>query len=64
MIEDIFNENPVVDDKPRKNFDELDAEVIRKLKSNEINVDETVKTLEKWYKGELLYSRAERGSYQ
>lgn len=51
MYEDIFNENPVVEEKPRKNYDELDAEVIRKLQNNEINVDETVKNLEKWYKG-------------
>lgn len=53
MFEDIFNENPVVEEKPTKNFDELDAEVIRKLQNNEINVDDTVKNLEKWYKGEF-----------
>lgn len=50
---DIFNQNPVVDDKPKKNYDELDVEVIKKLQSNQINVDETVKNLEKWYKGEF-----------
>lgn len=53
MYEDIFNENPVIEEKPKVNYDELDAEVIKKLQSNEINVDETVKNLEKWYKGEL-----------
>lgn len=50
---DIFNQNPVVDDKPKKNYDELDVEVIKKLQNNQINVDETVKNLEKWYKGEF-----------
>lgn len=53
MIEDIFNENPVIEKKVEKNFDELDAEVIKKLCSNEINIDATVKSLEKWYKGEF-----------
>jgi hypothetical protein len=52
MYEDIFDENPVIEEKPKKNFDELDAEVIKKLQNNEINVDETVKSLEKWYRGE------------
>lgn len=51
MYEDIFNENPVIEEKPKKNYDELDDEVIRKLQNNEINIDETVKNLEKWYKG-------------
>lgn len=52
MFADIFNENPVLEEKPRKNFDELNAGAIKKLQSNEINVDETVRNLEKWYKGE------------
>lgn len=52
MLEDIFNENPVNEQKPKKDFDKLDAEVIRKLQNNEISVDETVRNLEKWYKGE------------
>lgn len=37
--------------KPKKNYDELDAEVVEKLRKNEINVDEVVKNLEKLYKG-------------
>lgn len=53
MIADIFNENPVVEMKERKNFKELDAIAIKKLCSNEINIDATVKSLEKWYKGKL-----------
>lgn len=53
MYEHIFNENSVIGEKPRKNFDEADAEVIKKLQSNEINIDETVKNLEKWYKGKM-----------
>lgn len=52
MFEDIFNETPILEEKTKKNFDELDAEVIKKLQNHEINVDETVKSLEKWYKGE------------
>lgn len=52
MFEDIFNESPVLEEKTKKNFDELDAAVIKKLQNHEINVDETVKSLEKWYKGE------------
>lgn len=48
----IFNENPIEEEKPEKNFNELDAEVIRKLQNDEIDVDEVVKNLEKWYKGE------------
>lgn len=55
MFEDIFSENLVLEDKAKKNFDELDAEVIRKLHSNEINVEETAKNLEKWYKGENIF---------
>lgn len=50
MYEDIFNESP--EEKPTKNYDELDDELMRKLRNNEINIDETVKTLEKLYKGE------------
>lgn len=55
MFEDIFNETPVSEEKPRKNFDELDAEVIKKLQNHETNVDETVKSLEQWYRGEQNY---------
>lgn len=55
MFEDIFSENLVLEDKPKKNFDELDAEVMRKLQCNEINVEETAKNLEKWYKGETFF---------
>ncbi|CRK88734.1 CLUMA_CG002597, isoform A [Clunio marinus] len=54
MIENIFNENSASDEVPKKNYDELDEEVITKLRNNEITVDETVKNLEKWYKDELL----------
>lgn len=53
MIQDIYIENSANEDNPRKPFDDLDAEVIEKLKSNLINVDETVKGLEKWYKGKI-----------
>lgn len=52
MLEDIFHENLPIEENPRKNFDELDAQVIKKLQNNEINVKETAKSLEKWYKGE------------
>ena len=51
MIEDIFNESHLIQETPRKNYDELDAEVIRKLQNHEVNDDEIVKSLEKWYKG-------------
>ena len=53
MFEDIFNENCVIEEKPRKNFDEADAEVIRKLQNNELNVEEIVRNLEKSYKGKI-----------
>lgn len=53
MLEDIFNENAVIEEKSQKNYDEIDAEVIRKLQSNEVNVDEVVRILEKTYKGKL-----------
>jgi hypothetical protein len=46
-----FDENIVDIQVPKKNFDELDAEVIDKLQKNKINVDEVVKNLEKLYKG-------------
>lgn len=52
MFEDIFNENPILEDVPRKNFNQLDSSAIEKLQKNLINVDETVKNLEQWYKGE------------
>lgn len=51
MFEDIFNEKPVVEEDPKKNYDEADAQVMKKLQNNEVNVDEVVKDLEKWYKG-------------
>lgn len=54
MYEHIFNENLVIEEKPRKNFDEADSSLIKKLQNNEINVDETVRNLEKWYKGKLI----------
>ena len=38
-----------------KNYDELDEEVVEKLRNNEINVDEVVRNLEKLYKGEFLH---------
>lgn len=46
-----FEESIESSPKPKKNFDELDAEVVEKLRKNEINVDEVVKNLEKLYKG-------------
>lgn len=54
MFEDIFNQNPVIEDKPRPDYDKLDAEAIEKLKNGEINVDEVCRNLEKWYKGEIF----------
>ena len=59
----IFNENPIEEEKPEKNFDELDAEVIRKLQNEEIDVDELVKNLEKWYKGEKKKKIILRGGF-
>lgn len=50
-MEDIFNEKPVIKTTPKINYDELDAAVIKKLCSNEIDIERTVKNLEKWYKG-------------
>lgn len=41
--------------KEKKNFDELDAQVVEKLRNNEINVDEVVKNLEKLYKGKKKF---------
>lgn len=46
-----IDDSPVIEEKPRKNYDELDSELIKKLQNNEINVDEVVKNLEKLYKG-------------
>lgn len=57
-----FEENPVLEDKPKINYDERDSELIEKLRRNEINVDETIKNLEKLYKGKVLDS--ERKSLQ
>lgn len=57
-----FEENPVLEDKPKINYDERDSELIEKLRRNEINVDETIKNLEKLYKGKFLDS--ERKSLQ
>lgn len=51
-----FEENLIIEQKPKINYDELDAELIEKLRNNEINVDETVKNLEKLYKGEWKFS--------
>lgn len=53
MYEHIFNEGLVIEDKPRKDYDGADSDLIKKLQSNEINVDETVRRLEKWYKGKF-----------
>lgn len=53
MFEDIFNQNPVIEDKPKQDFDKADAEAIEKLKNGEINVDEMCRSLEKWYKGKF-----------
>lgn len=53
MFEDIVNQNPVIEDKPKPDFDKSDAEVIEKLKNGEINVDEVCRNLEKWYKGKI-----------
>lgn len=54
MFEDIFNENLVIDEKPKKDFDNLDAKKLKSLQSNEIIVDEIVKNLEKLYKGIII----------
>lgn len=50
-----FEENSVIEEKPKQDFDQLDSELIDKLRKNEINVDEIVKNLEKLYKGEICY---------
>lgn len=49
-----FEENLVIEEKPKKNYDQFDSELIERLRKNEINVDEVVKNLEKLYKGILL----------
>ncbi|KAG5669711.1 hypothetical protein PVAND_000007 [Polypedilum vanderplanki] len=48
------NENSINEEKSKINYDELDYELLDKLKRGEINVEETVKNLEKLYKDELL----------
>lgn len=40
-----------MNDFKKKNYDEIDEEVIEKLRNNQINVDEVVRNLEKLYKG-------------
>ena len=50
-----FEENSVIEEKPKRDFDQLDSELIDKFRKNEINVDETVKNLEKLYKGMFCY---------
>lgn len=45
-----FDENPQIFVE-KKNYDSLDEELIKKLKNNEINVDDVVRNLEKLYKG-------------
>lgn len=47
----MYQEN-LIPQKSKKNYDELDEEVVEKLRNNEINVDEVVRNLEKLYKGE------------
>lgn len=47
----MYQEN-LITQKSKKNYDELDEEVVEKLRNNEINVDEVVRNLEKLYKGE------------
>lgn len=37
-----------------KNYEEADAELIQRLRKNELNLDEVVKNLEKCYKGEQI----------
>lgn len=49
-----FEENIENQPKPKINYDELDAELVQKLRKNEINVDEVVKNLEKLYKGRFI----------
>ena len=46
-----FEDNSVIEEKPKQDFDQLDSDLIDKLRKNEINVDEIVKNLEKLYKG-------------
>lgn len=48
----MFFDEVIIDDKQRINYDERDEELLEKLRRNEINVDETVRNLEKLYKGE------------
>lgn len=48
-----FEENSVIEEKPNRDFDQLDSELIDKLRKNEINVDEIIKNLEKLYKGKI-----------
>jgi hypothetical protein len=49
-----FEENSVIEAKPKRDFDQLDSELMNKFRRNEINVDETIRNLEKLYKGEIL----------
>lgn len=48
-----FEENSVIEEKLKRDFDQLDSELINKFRRKEINVDETIRNLEKLYKGDL-----------
>jgi hypothetical protein len=54
-------ENQAIAEKPKINYDERDSELIEKFRNNEINVEETVRSLEKLYKGN---NKKNRISYQ